>query len=96
MGSSATVRKPIGVRATTEQHRVLREAAEREHRSLSGFVLQAALQAAEAPSAKPRRSREEIMAIVEAAQQEVRAANPRGRDLLQELIDERRAEAARE
>ena len=43
-----------------------------------------------------KRSREEIMAIIKAAQDELQAANPTGRDLLQELIDERRAEAARE
>ncbi|WP_263382913.1 DUF1778 domain-containing protein [Granulicella arctica] len=90
-------RKPLGVRATPEQHRLLSEAAAREHRSLSGFVLRAALQVAESQrSAKPRRSREEIMAIVKAAQDEVRKANPDDRDILEELIQERRREAASE
>ena len=48
------------------------------------------------PKPKPKRTREEIEAIVKAAQEEFRAASPTGRDILQELIDERRAEAARE
>lgn len=97
MSTTAPVRKPLGVRATITEHRLLTEAAQREHRSLSSFVLRAALQAAEAqPKPKAKRSREEIEAIVKAAQEEFRAANTTGRDLLQELIDERRAEATRE
>ncbi len=97
MSTAAQLRKPLGVRATPTEHRLLTEAAQREHRSVSSFVLRAALQAAEAQAPlKPKRSREEIMAIVKAAQEEFQAADPTGRDILQELIDERRAEAARE
>ena len=83
MSTAAPLRKPLGVRATPEEHRLLTEAAQREHRSLSSFVLRAALQAAEAqPKPKPKRTREEIEAIVKAAQEEFRAANPTGRDIL--------------
>lgn len=35
-------------------------------------------------------------AVLRAAREAIRAANPEGRDLVQELIDERRAEAARD
>jgi uncharacterized protein (DUF1778 family) len=86
----------LGVRATPEQHRALKEAAARQHRSVSSFVLTAALQAAESQSAAPKRSREEILAILSAARKEVQAANPANRDLLEELLTERRAEAAGE
>ena len=97
MSTAAQVRKPLGVRASPAEHRLLTEAAQREHRSLSSFILRAALHAAETQAlAKPKRTREEVEAIVKAAQEEFRAANPTGRDILQELMDERRAEAARE
>ena len=97
MSTTAQIRKPLGVRATPTEHRLLNEAAQREHRSVSSFFLRAALQAAEAQaSLKPKRSREEIEAIVKAAQEEFQVANPAGRDILPELIDELRAEAARE
>jgi cytochrome P450 len=47
---------------------------------------------------EPRRkhTREEMLAIFRAAREEVQAANPEGRDLLAELLAERRAEAASE
>ena len=97
MANSTTVRKPLGVRATPEQRRILAKAAARQNRSVSSFVLTAALEAAQKQQAtKPRRSHEEIMAIVRAAQDEIRKANPKNHDLVQELLDERRAEAARE
>ena len=86
----------LGVRATVEEQRIIADAAAREHRSTSSFVLRAALEAAKGRAPKPRRSREEIEAIIRAAQEEFRKANVDNRDLLQELIDERRAEAARE
>jgi len=96
MSPSATLRKPLGIRATPEEHERITQAAQREHRSVNSFVLRAALQAAEAPSpAKPRRSREEIMAILKAAREEVQAHNPDNRDLLAELVAERREAAAR-
>lgn len=79
-----------------EEHQLIRRAAEREHRSINSFVLRAALKAAQEDAPKPRKSREEIMDIVAAARQAVQAANPKGRDLLAELFEERRAEAAHE
>jgi hypothetical protein len=95
MSIVAPARKPLGVRATAEQHRILTEAAAREHRSVSSFVLSAAMKAAEAaPVAKPKRSVEEIRAILEAARAAVREANPAKRDLLAELFAERREAAA--
>jgi hypothetical protein len=96
MAASTIVRKPLGVRATPEQHRVLTEAAGRQHRSVSSFVLTAALNAAEGQPAKPRKSREEIKAILRAAREEVQAANTENRDILEEFLAERRAEAASE
>jgi uncharacterized protein (DUF1778 family) len=96
MSPSATLRKPLGIRATPEEHERITEAAQREHRSVNSFVLRAALQAAEAqPPATPRRSREEIRAILKALREEVQARNPDNRDLLAELIAERREAAAR-
>ncbi len=90
-------KKPLGIRVTAEQHRLITEAAQREQRSVNGFVLRAALQAAEAqPAARPKRSREEIKAILQAAREAVQAANPTGRDILEEFLAERRAEAASE
>jgi len=96
MGTSTTVRKPLGVRATPEQHRLLTEAAARENRSVSSFVLTAALQAARSQPSRPKRSREEIKAILQAAREEVQKVVPAGRDILEEFLAERRAEAARE
>lgn len=96
MGASTAVRKPLSVRATPEQHRVLADAAAKQHRSLNSFVLNAALETARNIQIKPKRSREEIMAIVQAARDEVSAANPTNRDLLAEYLAERRTEAANE
>jgi hypothetical protein len=90
-----TKRKPLGVRVTPEQHRLLTEAAKREHRSVSSFVVQAAVQAAQGTvSAPPRKSPEEIKAILNAARAKVHIQP--GRDILEEFLAERRAEAARE
>lgn len=86
-------RKPLGVRVTQEQHALLTEAAQREHRSVSSFVLQAALQAAGQPPAPKRKSIEEVRAMLKAAQEEVAAQVPPGRSFLQELIQDRRNEA---
>lgn len=96
MSPTAILRKPLGIRATAEEHERITRAAQREHRSVNSFVLSAALQAAEAQSvAKPRRSREEIMAILKAAREAVQEANPTNRDLLAELVAERREAATR-
>ncbi len=97
MNSSATARKPLGIRATPAQHRVLTEAAAREQRSLNSFVLRAALQVAESQTPlKPKHTPEELMAIFRAAREEVQAHNPANRDILEEFLAERRAEAASE
>lgn len=93
--ATATQRKPLGVRVTPEQHQILTEAARREHRSVSGFVLQAALTAAE-KAAKPRQSYEEIHAILQAARAEVAVAIPEGESFLDNFLAERRRDAARE
>jgi len=94
MSSSATLRKPLGVRATPAEHELITRAAQREHRSVNSFVLRAALQAAggQQPT-KVKRSREEIKAILRAAREAVQAANPTNRDILAEFLAERRAEA---
>jgi hypothetical protein len=97
MASSTAIRKPLGVRATPEEHELITQAAEREHRSVNSFVLRAALQAAELQRpVKPKRSREEIKAILQAAREAVQTANHSGRDILEEFLAERRAEAASE
>jgi uncharacterized protein (DUF1778 family) len=96
MALTTSVRKPLGVRATPEQHRVLTEAAARENRSVSSFVLTAALRAAEDRTTRRKRSREEIMAIFNAAREAVREVVPANRDILDEFLAERRAEAERE
>ena len=75
---------------------MLTEAAARENRSVSSFVLTAALNAARSQAARPKRSREELLAILRAAREEVKAVNPTNRDLVEELMAERRAEAARD
>jgi hypothetical protein len=92
-------KKPLGVRVTPSQHRAIAEAAKLEHRSINSFVLQAAMQAAEsarARASRPKRTLAEIEAIVRQAQEEIRLANPSGRSLVDELIEERRQEAMRE
>ena len=97
--SHAEPKKPLGVRATEEQHRLIAEAAKLEHRSINSFVLRAAIAAAEAVrDSSPRRKRTlaEIEAIVRDAQEKIRLANPTGRSLVDELMVERREEATRE
>lgn len=93
---TAPRKKALGVRATEEQRRLIAQAAKREHRSVSSFVLDAAMREAARITPRPRRSKEEIEAVVLRAQAAMRLANPTGRSLVDELIAERRAEAARE
>ncbi len=96
MSTNAPVRKPLGVRVTPEQHRILTEAAKREHRSVSNFVLQAALKAAETRVLPPPRySDDEATAILEQAQARFRKSGAHGRDLVEKLFAERRADAQR-
>ncbi|HEY5057033.1 MAG TPA: DUF1778 domain-containing protein [Acidobacteriaceae bacterium] len=96
MGVSTQTRKQLGCRATPKESAIIARAAAREGRSVNSFVLRAALQAAEGEKPRPRRSPEEVMRIVRAAQEEIRKANPEGRNLVDELIQERRREAANE
>jgi hypothetical protein len=97
MGSSPTIRKPLGVRATPEEHERISEAARRERRSVNSFVLRAALQAAEAAEGAPRRrTPEEVQAAIHRAQELMRPYREPGRSLVDELLAERRAEASRE
>ena len=92
------VRKPLGVRATPQEHRVLVAAAKREKRSLNSFVLHAALQAArrEQDSAPRERTPEAIEAAIRRAQKLMRPYRQKGQLASEELIAERRAEAKRE
>ena len=92
-------KKPLGVRVTADQHRLIAEAAKLEHRSINSFVLQAAMKAAESvreSAPRPKRTLAEIEAIMHEAQEMMRQANPTGRPLVDELIAERREEAMRE
>jgi uncharacterized protein (DUF1778 family) len=94
MMSYTLARKPLGVRATPDEHKLIAEAARRENRSINSFVLRAALQAAE--TAPLRRSPEEIQEVILRAQALMRPYHQPGRSLVDELSAERRAEAARE
>jgi hypothetical protein len=93
MSSPAAVRKPLGVRATPEQHRLLTEAATRENRSVSSFVLTAALHAAGAEPSPHRKTVTEVQAAIRSAQELMRPYQTPGRSLSEELSEERRAEA---
>ena len=94
MSPSATLRKPLGIRATPEEHERITQAAQREHRSVNSFVLHAALQAAKAqPQPKPKRSREEILAILADFRHAVQEKVGKDRDILAEFLADRRAEA---
>jgi hypothetical protein len=94
MSPSATLRKPLGIRATPEEHERITQAAQREHRSVNSFVLHAALQAAKAqPQPKPKRSREEILAILADFRNAVQEKVGKDRDILAEFLADRRAEA---
>jgi uncharacterized protein (DUF1778 family) len=90
-------RKPLGVCATPAQYRILTEAAEREHRSVASFVLNAALKAAETQiaTAKPKRSQGDVKAILVSFRQAVQSTNVDNRDVLADFLAERRAEAER-
>ena len=98
MSSTATLRKPLGIRATQEEHERIMLAARREHRSVNSFVLRAALQAAtlqDEPSML-RNSPDEIDSALRYAQQLMRPFRQAGQSMVDELIAERRAEAARD
>ena len=69
----------------------LEQLARSENTSGPDYVLQVVRE-----KARPRRSHEEMLAIIRAAQDEVRLANPDNRDLVEEFLAERRREAALE
>ncbi len=96
MRASTSLRKPLGVRATADQHHLLTEAAKREHRSVASFVLNAALKEAAQGEARPSKTPQEILQLVHDAQALMKPYRESGRSLVDELIAERRAEAARE
>ncbi|MBS1813413.1 MAG: DUF1778 domain-containing protein [Acidobacteria bacterium] len=83
------------MRVTPEQHQLLKDAAEREHRSISSFVLNAALREAQAHTLPRQRTREEVDAAITRAQAMMKKLVPPGRSLVDEVIAERRAEAVR-
>lgn len=95
--TTVSSKKPLGVRVSPEQHRIITEAAKNEHRSVSSFVLNAALKAAETAE-KPRRryTQEEVDAVIERAQAAMRRANPTGRSIVDEVTAERREAAKHE
>lgn len=96
MAVKTPIRKPLGVRATVQEHRVLVAAAKRERRSLNSFVLEAALRAARNETSTAERTPETIEAAIRRAQELMRPHLRAGRSLSEELIAERRAEAALE
>ena len=95
--ANAEARKPLGVRVTAEQHRLISEAAAKERRSVSNFVLQAALLAAQRNVLlSPKYDATETQARIREAQDLFRQSELYRRDLISELIEERKIEAARE
>lgn len=95
VAAETPARKPLGVRVTAEQHRLITEAAAREHRSVNSFVIHTLLRAAEAHTAQAKRE-EDVRAALREAREMIRAHRTPGRLLSDELIADRRAEAALE
>ncbi len=91
--ANTTPRRMLGVRASEEERRLIAEAAEREHRSVSSFVLRAALEAAKGHSPRRKTSQGEVLELLKAARSELASVNLRERDPLAELLSERRSEA---
>lgn len=96
MSMSSSARKPLGVRVTLDEHKVIAAAARREHRSINSFVVQAALKAANAAEGSRPRTEETVHAAIDRAQTLMRRHRTPGQSLVDQLIAERRAEAARE
>jgi uncharacterized protein (DUF1778 family) len=89
-----SARKVLAIRATEEERRVLMLAAKGERRSLSSFVLQSALEAAQVRTGRVR-TQESVDAALTHAQELMRPYRERGLSLLEELYAERREEASR-
>jgi Protein of unknown function (DUF1778) len=86
MSSSTSARKPLGVRVTPGQHRILIEAAAREHCSVSSFVLNAAIKEAISGSKElppPRYTEEEATAIMKESQAMFRKSSACEHDLVE-------------
>ena len=91
------VRKPLGVRATVQQQRLLQDAAKREGRSVSSFVLLAALEAAKnSAPASVDRTELSVDEAIRRAQDLMRPYRREGHSLVDEFLAERRTEAERE
>ena len=96
MNPPQTTHNYLSLPLSAEDLRVIARAAAQSDKSETEFILAAALEKAETCKPKPDATLEEMTTLLRAAQEEIRLANPTNRDLLQELLDERRAEAARE
>jgi hypothetical protein len=83
----------VSVSLPKEEFAALEQLAQAENTSVTEYVRTEMLHLVRT-KARPRRSREDLLAIIRAAQDEVRRANPSNRDLLAELLEERRREAA--
>jgi hypothetical protein len=77
---------------------LMQDAADRAGKTVSEFAHEASVRAAtaERDEAVPHRTPEQLRTLIDEARRLMREANPEGRDLVSELIAERRAEAARE
>ena len=94
MEEPQTTRAPITPSFTPEDLDLVLRAAAETHQTPDDFVRNAAVDSARTFSKPPRRSYEELMGVIQRAQQEFAAANTSGRNPLEELIAERRAAAA--
>ena len=92
VSGTATLRKPLGIRATPEEHTLITRAAQRERRSVNSFVLRAALDPARG-GANVMRTQEEVQAALTRAQALMRPYRQAGHSLVDQFIAERRAEA---
>lgn len=96
MAVATPTRKPLGIRATPKEHAVITRAAAREGRSVNSFVLDAALDAARHKSMLARRTPKQIRAVLSGFRDAVQEAVPPNRDILEEFLADRRADARRE
>lgn len=86
-----TNHRVVSLSLPLQEFAALEHLARSENTSVTKYVLQSVRE-----KARPRRTHDEILAIIRAAQDEVRIANPDNRDLLEEFLEERRREAALE
>jgi hypothetical protein len=85
----------VNVSLPDEDFAVLERLARARNTSVDGYVRDEVLLITRS-QARVTRSPEEVQEIIRAAQEEMRTLNPEGRDLVAELIAERRREAALE